>query len=111
MGKIAQQLARAGLVEIIQGAKGGYRLRLPPSKIPLLAVVEAVIGEIFLNDCLMNSGCCLRSKACSVNKIWEKARNQLRATLQEVFFDQLLEEESCLMPVVNFKKDLLSKGI
>ncbi len=111
LGKIAQQLARAGLVEIIQGAKGGYRLRLPPSKIPLLAVVEAVIGEIFLNDCLMNSGCCLRSKACSVNKIWEKARNQLRATLQEVFFDQLLEEESCLMPVVNFKKGLLSKGI
>lgn len=111
LGKIAQQLARAGLVEIIQGAKGGYRLRLPPSKIPLLTVVEAVIGEIFLNDCLMNSGCCLRSKACSVNKIWEKARNQLRATLQEVFFDQLLEEESCLMPVVNFKKGLLSKGI
>jgi Rrf2 family protein len=111
LGKIAQQLARAGLVEIIQGAKGGYRLRLPPSKITLLAVVEAVIGEIFLNDCLMNSGCCLRSKACSVNKIWEKARNQLRATLQEVFFDQLLEEESCLMPVINFKKDLLSQGI
>jgi Rrf2 family protein len=111
LGKIAQQLARAGLVEIIQGAKGGYRLRLPPSKITLLAVVEAVIGEIFLNDCLMNSGCCLRSKACSVNKIWEKARNQLRATLQEVFFDQLLEEESCLMPVINFKRDLLSQGI
>jgi Rrf2 family transcriptional regulator, iron-sulfur cluster assembly transcription factor len=111
LGKIAQQLARAGLIEIIQGARGGYRLRLPPSKINLLTVVEGVIGEIFLNDCLMNSGCCLRSKACSVNRIWEKARNQLRDTLQKVFFDQLLEEESCLLPNGHSKKGRLSRGI
>lgn len=104
LGKIAQQLARAGLIEIVQGAKGGYRLRLSPSKISLLRVVEAVIGEIFLNDCLMNSECCLRSKACSVNKIWEKARNQLRDTLDQVSFDQLLEKESCLLPMITLKE-------
>jgi Rrf2 family protein len=98
LGKIAQQLARAGLIEIIQGAKGGYRLRLSPSEISLLSVVEAVIGQIFLNDCLMRPESCNRSPSCSVNKIWEKARNQLRETLQDVSFEQLLKEEICLLP-------------
>jgi Rrf2 family protein len=101
LGKIAQQLARVGLIEIVQGAKGGYRLRLSPSDISLLTVVEAVIGPIFLNDCLIRPESCNRSLSCSVNKIWEKARNQLRETLQGVSFRQLLQEEICLLP--NFR--------
>jgi Rrf2 family protein len=98
LGKIAQQLARAGLIEIVQGARGGYRLRLSPADIPLLTVVEAVIGQIFLNDCLMRPESCKRSRSCSVNRVWEKAKNQLRETLREITFEQLLKEENCLLP-------------
>jgi Rrf2 family transcriptional regulator, iron-sulfur cluster assembly transcription factor len=98
LGKIAQQLARAGLIEIIQGARGGYRLRLSPAEIPLLRVVEAVIGKIFLNDCLMQPESCKRSGTCSIHNLWEKAKNQLRETLGEITFEQLLKEENCLLP-------------
>jgi Rrf2 family protein len=97
LGKIAQQLARVGLIEIVQGAKGGYRLRLSPADIPLLTVVEAVIGKIFLNDCLMRPESCHRSPSCSVNRVWNKAKDQLRETLREVTFEQLLKEENCLL--------------
>jgi Rrf2 family protein len=48
LAKIGQQLARAGILEILQGAKGGYRLRRSPQEISLLEVVEAVMGELFL---------------------------------------------------------------
>lgn len=96
LGKIAQQLSRAGILEIIQGPKGGYRLRMRPDEISLLDVVEAVTGEIFLNDCLMNPGSCSRSSSCSVNAVWEKARVQLRSTLGEATFEKLLKENSCL---------------
>jgi Rrf2 family iron-sulfur cluster assembly transcriptional regulator len=98
LGKIAQQLARAGLIDIIQGARGGYRLRLSPAEIPLLRVVEAVIGKIFLNDCLMQPESCKRSGTCSIHNLWEKAKNQLRETLGEITFEQLLKEEHCLLP-------------
>jgi len=96
MGKIAQQLARAGFLEIVQGAKGGYRLLVPPEEITLLDVVESVIGEIFLNDCIMRPGSCSRSASCSVNVVWEKARARLRDTLREATFDGLLAEPSCM---------------
>jgi Rrf2 family protein len=92
LGKIAQQLAQAGLIEIVQGSKGGLRLDIPPYKVSMLDVIEAVIGEIFLNDCIRPESCD-RSKACIAHQIWQKARDQLRDTLAEATFDKIVREE------------------
>ncbi len=99
LGKIAQQLAFTGIIEIVRGSKGGFRLQVPPEKLTLLEVVESVIGEIFLNDCVIRPNACHRSSTCAVNRVWEKARDQLRKTLQETTFADLVNEESCLSPV------------
>lgn len=96
LGKIAQQLARAHFIDIVQGAGGGYRLLADPRKLSLLEVVEAVTGEIVLNDCLLMPGSCFRKPGCSVHGIWERARDQLRTTLREATFEKLLKEDSCL---------------
>ena len=99
LGKIAQQLARSGFLEIIQGAKGGLRLTVAPENLTLLDVVEAVIGEIFLNDCVIRPDSCERSQSCTVHLVWEKARSQLRDTLQEATFASLLTDDSCVIPL------------
>ena len=104
LGKIAQQLARAGFLEIVQGAKGGFRLRVPAKQLTLLEVVETVIGEIFLNDCIMRPESCKRSQACAVHSVWERARNQLRDTLREANFEKLLKEGSCADPFIQFEE-------
>jgi Rrf2 family protein len=98
LGKIAQQLARAGFLEIVQGAKGGLKLAVAPQNLTLLDVVEAVIGEIFLNDCVVRPESCQRSQACSVHRVWDTARNQLRDTLRDATFASLLTQESCVIP-------------
>ncbi len=95
LAKIGQQLARAGILEILQGARGGFRLSRSPEKISLLEVVEAVMGELFLNDCLLRPESCARSSHCMVHKTWCKAREQLRQTLSEANFKSLLEGETC----------------
>ena len=99
LGKIAQQLAHAGIIEVVQGSHGGLRLVVPPGEISLLAVVEAVIGEIFLNDCVLRPESCQRSNACAVHEVWSKARDQLRQTLREATFDRLLREQSCFQQI------------
>ena len=101
LGKIAQQLARSGFIEIIQGAKGGYRLLFSPDQLSLLDVVEAVTGEIFLNDCVMRPDSCFRSPECPIHRVWEKARAQLRNTLREATFAKLLEDETCIYPSIS----------
>ena len=93
LSKVAQDLAKAGLIEIVQGSRGGYRMLKPAKHTTLLEVIEAINGNIFLNDCLMASDYCSRSQFCPVHKVWEKARKQLRQTLRETTFDQLAKEE------------------
>ncbi len=103
LAKIAQDLARANMITIKQGSKGGYSLLKNPADISLLEVVEVMIGEIYLNDCVGRPVTCSVSSSCSVHKVWEYARNQLRETLAAVSLAELCENESCipLFPVHN----------
>jgi DNA-binding IscR family transcriptional regulator len=55
-------------------------------------VIEAVIGEIFLNDCVLRPESCDRSPACKVHDVWENVRNQLRESLRKVTFSTLITE-------------------
>lgn len=96
LAKIGQALAKAGILDILQGAKGGYRLRKPPKELTLLEVVEAVMGELFLNDCILNPDSCSRRPRCAIHQVWQKAREALRATLTEANFEELLAKETCL---------------
>lgn len=96
LAKIAQDLAKAGLIEIRQGARGGFVLLKDPRNITLLEVVETMIGEINLNDCVARPSACNALKACGVHQVWIKARNQLRETLREATFDQLIQEKICI---------------
>jgi len=97
LAKIAQQLAKAGIIEIMQGASGGYRLLLPPEKITLLRVIEAIIGEISLNDCVSRPESCRQSATCAVHRVWDRANRQLRDTLRKTTFAELVEEEACCL--------------
>jgi len=98
LAKIAQDLAKAGLIEIRQGARGGYLLARDPAAISLLEVVETMIGEITLNDCVGRPAGCKESSQCAVHRVWLEARDQLRQTLRRVSFDQLLGEGVCMSP-------------
>ncbi|WP_243310273.1 RrF2 family transcriptional regulator [Fundidesulfovibrio agrisoli] len=98
LGKIAQSLAKAGVVVVRQGALGGMELALPPREISLLMVVEAVDGEILVNECLSRPQDCERSSCCAVHRVWHKARAQFRQTLGAANFESLARTDSNLDP-------------
>ncbi len=96
LAKIAQELAKAGMIEITQGAKGGFRLAVDPEEVTLLQVVETMIGEIYLNDCVIRPSSCEANPECAVHRVWMGARDQLRSTLGSVTFAQLINQPVCL---------------
>lgn len=100
LSKIAQDLSKAGLIEITQGARGGYRLMKSPEEITLLEVVEIMIGRIYLNDCVGKPASCPASPRCLAHRVWDRAAKQLRETLAEVNFSQLEREAFCF-PEIN----------
>lgn len=95
LGKVAQQLAKAGVISIRQGSQGGYELGRRPEDITLLAVIEAIDGEIYLNDCIQRPGSCDRQAICSVHTVWDTARRQLRDTLGGTTLAELAALEKC----------------
>lgn len=95
LAKIAQQLARLGIIEIQQGARGGYVLLKEPDSLTMLEVIEGIIGEISLNDCVGRPDSCRNSPTCVVHQVWCTANDQLRTTLQLVTFATLLKNEEC----------------
>lgn len=90
--KIAQQLSRANILEIIQGPKGGFRLKQPADNLNLLDVIETMMGDIFFNECALRPESCSQSCTCAVHSVWVKARTQLRETLRQATFAQLADD-------------------
>jgi Rrf2 family protein len=105
LAKIAQELARAGLIEIRQGPLGGLALLKDSKSITLLTVVETMIGKIFLNDCVELPDSCKVYYNCSVHRIWLRARDQLRDTLAAVTFDQLAKDGPCVPILPAYEAD------
>lgn len=96
LGKIAQRLARAGIIRIHQGSRGGYELVVPAGRLTLLEVVEAAEGDLILNTCVMHPRTCSRTCVCAAHRVWAEARRQLRGTLAGVTFAELAEQEGQL---------------
>jgi Rrf2 family protein len=113
LAKIAQDLARANFIEIRQGARGGFVLTRNPAQITLLEVVETMIGEIYLNDCVARPSSCTISYDCAVHRVWMTAREQLRETLNDVTFEQLIKEKSCVpaIPAGKMRTDPLDGAL
>ncbi|MFN2462365.1 MAG: Rrf2 family transcriptional regulator [Candidatus Dormibacteria bacterium] len=53
--QIMSDLRRAGLVESVRGAHGGYRLARPPEEINLADVIEAIDGPVTPGGCLRDT--------------------------------------------------------
>jgi len=96
LGKIAQRLARHGIIRIHQGARGGYELLVPADRVTLLDVVEAGEGPLSLNKCVMHPKSCPRTCVCAAHRIWSEARRQLRDTLAGTTFADLDAQEGPL---------------
>lgn len=90
LAKIISQLALAGMLETSRGAHGGVSLALPPKEISMLAVVEAIDGPIWLNECVFNPSSCYFGESCPIHEIWCKTQADLVEKLKNTTFDMLL---------------------
>jgi len=89
MCKLMQKLHNARLVESYMGPKGGFRLSRDPSKISLLAVIEAIQGPVRLNRCLLGRDVCPHEKRCKVKLKLAELEQSINNYLGNVTLDEL----------------------
>jgi Rrf2 family transcriptional regulator, cysteine metabolism repressor len=81
LGKVMQSLTKNGLLNSVQGVKGGYILGDDPEKIKLMQIIEVLEGPISFTSCgyqdeLDDCSCDLFS-TCTIKSPMEIIQNEL----------------------------------
>jgi Rrf2 family protein len=77
LAKILQQLARKGLLRSSKGPTGGFSMRLDPSEVKLLDIVEALDGLAPYQQCASGLAECNDEMPCSMHDSWVSLRSRI----------------------------------
>lgn len=93
--KVLRILNRAGLVESVRGANGGFHLARPVESISVGEVVRAVGGGIDVVElCERNGdvdGCC-HAGSCTIRPVWSHIADFVERTLDSVSVAMLMRD-------------------
>jgi Rrf2 family iron-sulfur cluster assembly transcriptional regulator len=92
LGKILNQLRKAGYVQSQKGWGGGFMLDETRQGAPILGVVELFEGHKENDDCVFELRKCSASSPCPLHQHWQKVKEQYEAMLSSVAIQDLRSE-------------------
>lgn len=94
--QILLRLRRAGLVESVRGAKGGYFLGRIPAEISVRDVMTASEHQTFEMNCAhhpVDSERCAPGASCSIRPVWQALQQRIDDLLAGISLADLLKQE------------------
>lgn len=89
-------LRKAGLVQSVRGAQGGYLLGRPPEAISVAEILAALEGPAEVGDCLSGPGLkiegCATPERCVDHMVWVQLRDAIQSVLGDITLATLLQE-------------------
>ena len=101
--QILLRLRRAGLVESVRGAKGGYYLAREPESISVRDVMAASEHQTFEVNCEshpVDADRCDPGSACSIRPVWHALQRRVDELLAGISVADLMKEESQVQELV-----------
>ena len=101
--QILLRLRRAGLVESVRGAKGGYFLARPPAEISVRDVMAASEHQTFEVNCAshpVDAERCDPGGACSIRPVWHALQRRVDDLLTGISVADLMKEEARVQELV-----------
>lgn len=102
--QILLRLRRAGLVESVRGARGGYYLARPPAAISVRDVMAASEHQTFEVNCdahQVDAERCAPEARCSIRPLWYALQQKVDDFLAGVSLEDLLKEEPRVQALVS----------
>jgi Rrf2 family transcriptional regulator, iron-sulfur cluster assembly transcription factor len=101
--QILLRLRRAGLVESVRGAKGGYFLAKQPAAISVLDVMSASEHQTFEINCEshpVDAERCSPASTCSIRPVWHALQQRVDDLLAGISLADLMKEEPQVQELV-----------
>ena len=99
VANLLKTLTRAGLLESVRGASGGYRLARTQEEISLAQIIEAVEGPIRLVECVdapfdnRHVRECSLTDTCVSRSAMRVVHNRIAKLMEEIYLPELLQHE------------------
>ena len=90
--QLIQKLRRAGLVQSIQGARGGYILARRPEDISVADVLNAAGEPMDVVECMGADWICPGADTCRTKKAWQTINDGIRSITQTITIASLLSD-------------------
>ena len=91
-------LRRAGIVESVRGAHGGYRVSRPLADVSALEIVELLEGSVAPVRCIDDEHACNRMGRCSTEMLWRDLDAAVRSVLSATSLADLVAQRRFLQP-------------
>jgi FeS assembly SUF system regulator len=88
--KLLKLLGRAGLVESVRGAQGGYALARAPADITAAEVINALEGPLAITECSSAESHCELEPGCRMSEAWRRINLGIHRVLDEITLEQLV---------------------
>ncbi|MDX8398443.1 MAG: SUF system Fe-S cluster assembly regulator [Mariprofundaceae bacterium] len=102
VSKILQSLLKAGLLDSVRGAHGGYQLSRAASDISLSEIIHCLEGKIALTECSLDSCECEQKPFCSTHHNWKRINEAIEDSLGNISLKDMADDS--FMPVFMMKK-------
>ncbi len=96
LSKILHELSRRDILTSVKGPKGGFALKVDPSKLTMWDVVVLLGEENKFNACVLMPDKCeeYETNPCSIHHRWEKLKKKIVDFLRETTIEDLVEVET-----------------
>jgi Rrf2 family protein len=101
--QILLRLRRAGLVESVRGARGGYRLARDPALISVYDVMQACEHQTFEMNCdthPVDEERCNPGAQCTIRPVWQALQQRVDALLKSISIADLLKDHAHVQELV-----------
>ena len=93
--QLIAKLKKAGLVNSIRGAQGGYMLSLPADRISVGDILRALEGDLNPVDCSEvnhSDSICTNSDSCVTKYVWKRISDSINEAVDSIMLAELVTE-------------------
>ena len=91
--QLAAKLKRAGILDSIRGAQGGYVLAKPSEEISVGEILRALEGDLHPVDCAeVAGGSCTGSDLCVTKFVWKRISDSINNAVDGLMLSELVDE-------------------
>ncbi len=94
--QLVAPLRKAGLVQSVRGAQGGYMLARDPGLITVGDILRVLEGPVSPTECALDnfdfSRCCANSGVCPDRDVWVRVRKGIEEVVDHISLQDLVDD-------------------